>query len=91
MESHSEKAAFLANKNNNKQQFIKLLNNDLREAGHTFGESIGDADTDIAATSLSLGQTDHVTVAADDTDVLVLILYHWTSVMVDIHFRSEAK
>ena len=90
MESHPNKAAFLANEKN-KQQFIKMLSNHLRAAGHIVEVSTGDADTDIAATALALARSDHVTVVADDTDVLILLLYHWTSDMVDIHFRSEAK
>jgi hypothetical protein len=88
--SHSDKVTFLSNETN-KKQFIKLLSNHLREAGHHVQESIGDADTNIVATTICLAKTDHVTVVADDTDVLILLLYHWTSNMVDIHFRSEAS
>ena len=32
-----------------------------------------------------------VTVVADDTDVLVLLMYHWNESMSDVYFRSETK
>ena len=32
-----------------------------------------------------------VTVVADDTDILLLLIYHWTSNMGNIYFRYEAK
>ena len=32
-----------------------------------------------------------VTVVADDTDVLILLMYHWNANMANIHFHSEAK
>ena len=32
-----------------------------------------------------------VNVVADDTDVLVLLIYHWKQYMADIYFLSEAK
>ena len=32
-----------------------------------------------------------VTVVADDTDVLILLMYHWTESMADVYFLSEPK
>ena len=32
-----------------------------------------------------------VTVVAEDTDVLVLLMYHWNVNMADIYFQSQAK
>ena len=32
-----------------------------------------------------------VTVVADDTDVLILLMYHWTESMADMYFLSEPK
>eukprot|EP00794_Sanderia_malayensis_P018452 gene18452-20301_t len=83
--------AFLLN-NNNKMQFIQLLGKALERVGHHVVYSNGDADTLIASTALefcALGST--VSVVADDTDVLILLLYHWNDKMAGIFFYSEAK
>jgi len=32
-----------------------------------------------------------VNVVADDTDVLILLMYHWRETMGDVYFLSEPK
>ena len=32
-----------------------------------------------------------VTVVSDDTNVLILLIYHWAPELNDMHFRSEIK
>ena len=87
----ANQTAFLANKNN-KMQFIALLGNALQEVGHQVKYSQGDADTSIVSTALDIATSGRkVTVVADDTDVLVLLMYHWNDEMADIFFLSEAR
>ena len=51
----------------------------------------GDADTMIVSTSLQLAKDKDVpvVVVADDTDVAVMLLYHWNESMQDIYFHQE--
>ena len=49
----------------------------------------GDADTKIVATALEVAKQQEVTVVADDTDVAVMLLYHWTEDLCDIKFYTE--
>ena len=54
--------------------------------------STGDADTLIVSSALQYAQQgQEVNVVADDTDILVLLVYHWKDTMADINFQSEAK
>lgn len=43
-------------------------------------ESFGDANIDIAVKALLLAQTDQITVNPEDTNVLILLVYHFQSV-----------
>ena len=52
----------------------------------------GDADVIIVTCALQYAhQESDVNVVADDTDVLVLLMYHWKQNMADIYFLSEVK
>ena len=52
----------------------------------------GDADTMIVICALQYaGKETDVNVVADDTDVLVLLMYHWKQNMADVYFLSEVK
>jgi len=51
-----------------------------------------DADTLIAATALDLArQQTPVTVVAEDTDVLLLLVHHFQSSMADVFMLSRTK
>ena len=53
-------------------------------------QSAGDVDTMIVACALQYAiQGTKVTVVANDTDVLILLMYHWKKEMADIYFSSE--
>ncbi len=53
--------------------------------------STGDADTMIVQRALQYAsEGSDVNVVADDTDVLVLLMYHWKQSMASIYFLSEA-
>jgi hypothetical protein len=88
---HSSQQAFLAN-GNNKSQFIALLSKHLVDDGHTVRQAVGDADTDIVQAALEVAALKQVvTVVADDTDVLVLLVYHFQPSMADIYMSSPSK
>ena len=54
--------------------------------------SESDADTQIVSVAIALSSdSKHTTVIANDTDILVLLLFHWNADMDDIHLRLERK
>ena len=64
----------------------------LQQNSQIVYNSTGDADTMIAKCALDFAaQGNEVTVVSDDTDVLVLLIYHWKMNMAAIYFKSEAK
>ena len=75
----------------NKSQFIPLLKDYLEERGFEVHQGMNDADTDIVKAALDLALVENVTVVADDTDVLVLLLHHFKREMNDVFFYSEAS
>jgi hypothetical protein len=75
---------------NNKIAFVKLLSCKLLEFGYTVKHAVNDADTLIVRTALEFAsQQQPVTVVADDTDVLVLLVYHFEQDMAEICMLSE--
>ena len=76
MQAHNKQKVFLSNENN-KLQFINFLSKYLQADGHSVQNSSGDADTMIVAHAMQYAVQGHkVNVVADDTDVLVLLMYH---------------
>jgi hypothetical protein len=87
-----EQHAFLVNESN-KDSLIKLLMTYLDAAGFDTRQSKADADIDIVSAALSVASKrgNVVAVAADDTDIFVLLVYHLQPDMSDMYFVSEAK
>ena len=82
---------FLRN-TSNKEKLIKLLSNYMCLNGYHVVQCTGDADTSIVEKAIQYahdGKT--VVVAADDTDVLVLLIYHWHDGLGEIFFSTERK
>ena len=89
MEALINQQTFLFNERN-KSQFITVLSHYLKADNQSVHQSAGDADTMIVACARQYAiQGTKVTVVADDTDVLVLIMYHWKKEIADIYFSSE--
>ena len=64
----------------------------MEENSQVVCQSAGDADRMIVQRALQLAMEGNVvTVIADDTDILVLLMYHWKENMSDIYFQSEPK
>ena len=86
--AHNNQDAFL-NNIYNKKQFISLLCDYLERDNQHVHQCTGDADVLIVSVALQLARDGcKTTVHAKDTDLIVLLLYHWDITMKDIHFRS---
>ena len=83
-----KKDEFLSNKMN-KQEFIFMLGKTLENIGIDVRHAAEDADTIIAATSIENAQSSSVAVFADDTDILVLLLYKAQLNSRPIYFVSK--
>ena len=84
-----KQSEFLSN-NNNKTALIKVLALKLRAKGHVV-KCEGDADRTIAMKRIEVAQEKKsATVAADDTDILVMFVHMWDQTMGDLFLRHEA-
>ncbi len=87
---HSKKEDFLSNYTN-KQQFINMLSNMLQNEGCQVHNARGDADLLIVTTALEAAIKTCTVVVGDDTDLLILLLYHMTAESCNIYLRPEPK
>ena len=90
MISKLKKAAFLSNKAN-KQAFINLFSTHLQYGGCTVHHANSDADVLIVQKALEASMSSEVVVIADDTDILILLIYHADVEQHTIFLRSEPK
>ena len=89
MTAHGAQQDFLTNEHN-KNQLIVLLMEALESDGHCVKQAEDDADTLIVSSALDLAvNICPVVVVADDIDVFVMMIYHFSSDMHDIYFFSE--
>ena len=86
----SKKEEFLANMVN-KEQFIYLLSEKLRQAGCNTVHVTGDADLLIVQTAVNCAENSSTTMIGEDTDLLVLLCTHADMNKSDIIFHPEAK
>ena len=84
------KERFLSN-HHNKSELISLLADHLTENGQHVHVCKGDADTKIVSTTLEVAKSSPVIVVVDDTDVAVMLLYHWHEELSDVFFLSSGK
>ena len=71
-------AAFLTNKEN-KAELINLLKSAFKKTGHHCLQASGDADCLIVKAALESSLLEETTVVCDDTDIFVMLLYHYDS------------
>ena len=91
MEAYRNQEVFLVNERN-KYQFILLISLYLRDNGQVLHQRTGDADTMIVQCALQyVSEGSDVNVVTDDTDILVLLMYHWKQNMASMYFLSEEK
>lgn len=89
--THSTQEKFLSNETN-KTNIITLIAKYLEEDGQTVIKCGGDADTTIVSEAIKLAfpkRETPVMVVADDTDIAVMLLYHWSGEFSDIIFYSR--
>ena len=86
---HRDQQAFFSNEKN-KTNFISLLTTHLRGIGHQVEVSCGDAYTLIVSSALEFAWNGQ-TFVAEDTDVLIMLVYHWINCMEDIFIRKESR
>lgn len=88
--NRSKKEEFLANKNN-KQKFINLLSESLKQVVYNVLNAGADADLFIVKTAVELAESARTVVVGDDTDLLILLCYHSHSEKYPLTFTPEAK
>jgi hypothetical protein len=86
--AYSNPSAFLANENN-KKAFISLLISELEACHCLVKQAKDDADVLIVKSALDIARLAKVSVVANDTDVLVLLVYHIERASHDILWHSE--
>ena len=70
---------------------IKMLSQYLKDDGNEVINCSGDADSTICHTALDLATTGEkeVVLIADDTDIFVMLIYHWKYEMKNIFFQQK--
>ena len=85
-----KKKEFLSNQENN-QMFLVLLGDTLCVSGCKVQHATSDADLLIVQTAVTLAGECETALVGDNTDLLVLLLYHAGGNKHDIYFRPEPK
>ena len=85
-----QKEIFLLNQHN-KQGFLNILGQELTKANITVKHVIGDADLLIVQTALDIAKENTVTVIGEDTDFLILLLYHKSTKSMPVYLTGEEK
>ena len=81
---------FLANPSN-KQRFINLLNETLMKLGFKIHHAKDDADCLIVKTTLDVAASSTTVLIGEDTDLLVLLLYHVTDNLHGVYFMPSGR
>jgi hypothetical protein len=85
-----KKDEFLAN-NTNKQQFINMLSGHLQKKNCQTYHAPGDADLLIVQKAVESATTTNTVLIGDDTDLLILLIYHTNLESHDLFFQPEPK
>ena len=85
-----KKDKFLSNQVN-KQKFINLLSENLEHAGYSTRHAKGDADVMIVDTAITKARDQTTVLIGEDTDLLVLLLYHAEMDAKELFFRPEPR
>ena len=85
-----KKEEFLANKEN-KQKFIHLLGDKLRQSGCSTIHAEGDGDLLIVQTAIQSSRSIATVLVGDDTNLLVLLCHHAEMNANEVFFKHEPK
>ena len=88
----TNRETFLSN-HVNKDQFTKLLSQKLLQSGINTLQSKGDANVLTIKKATEEATKKDVDVVAEDTDILILLIYHWNQHedLHEIYFITELK
>ena len=75
----------------NKQRFLSLLGSFLEKAGCSTIHAKADADVPIVETAVQVAKSTTAVLVGDDTDLLVLLLYHVDMDGHEVFFRPEPR
>ena len=75
----------------NKQNFLQLLGDNLQMAGCDVFHATSDADVLIVQKAIESADIQDTTLGGDDTDLLVLLLYHSKLTSYDLFFAPEPR
>ena len=81
---------FLANPSN-KQRFINLLSETLMKLGFQIHHAKDDADCLIVKATLDVASSSTTVLIGEDTDLLVLLLYHVTDNLHGVYFMPSGR
>jgi hypothetical protein len=90
MIAYRNQGAFLSN-NRNKAQFVIHLIESFRGEGYLVHQAHDDADTLIVEKAIQCAHSEKDTVVANDTDILVLLVCHFESAMMDIFLHYDVS
>lgn len=79
------------NNEENKQRFIHFLSDKLERAGCDINHAVNDADVLIIKAAVASARTKTTAVIGDDTDLLVLLLYHADASTHEVFLAPEPK
>ncbi len=85
-----KKKEFLSNRVN-KQKFLSVLSSQLEEVGCSTSHANSDADVLIVKTAIRSSKIVNTVLVGEDTDLLVLLLYHADMDSKELYFRPEPK
>jgi hypothetical protein len=88
--AYRNQGAFLSN-SHNKAQFVSYLITSFKIKGYTVHQALDDADTLIVKEALQFARTKDVTVVANDTDILVLLVYHFDPSLKNVFLHNEVS
>ncbi len=75
----------------NKQKFLSILSSQLEKAGCSTAHASGDADVLIVLTAVHPSKSVDTVLVGEDTNLLVLLLYHAALNSKELYFRPEPK
>jgi len=84
----SNQSSFLANESN-KKTFVNALIETFHTSEHLVSQARDDADTLIVRRAVDITVSEPATVTANDTDVLILLLYHFQNMFADVFLSSD--
>ena len=75
----------------NKSTFIKFLSFNLKSEDIAVINCYGEADTNVVSSAIAFAKlkAGSCAVIADDTDIAVMLLHHWTEEMDDVYFVQQ--